>query len=383
MALSLSVKEQTTNSLTIKITGLSSDYGLQAKEGKERRKVQWAKSTDGKNFEFWANSADDNNDGIPDNEIPPKVTEFSQTITGLSPDTTYYIFAEIYDIVVSPSATTSVTVFEDNPLECKTLATGGSGGSDEGDAAYIPNIETFKASISEDGSITVSFKVSNLIGNTYWDEKTQRESEVILYCNGKSIKSWSEEDAGSINKSYTFSPINSDVYEIYICAYNNKYDDEGIIGYGKITSDTIILDNLYSIEPFVWTFAGLNSSFSPVAGETKGENGAIYFYLTAKEWNGFTKRINAVRAVKAYSEYDFTEAESSGITGRNVATDADNLKPNQKVSADIVNEAVEAINEMLSSDKQIDTVMSNNPSYKVTAAFFNSLKDALNSLIKQ
>lgn len=100
-----------------------------------------------------------------------------------------------------------------------------------------------------------------------------------------------------------------------------------------------------------WTYAKISGQ--PVFNT----NGKIVSILPATEWNNFTARINQFRNYKGVGTYTFT-----------TVTNTTNF------TAAIANQAVNAINGM---GKGIPTVSSGST---ITAAFFNNLRDQLNSI---
>lgn len=94
--------------------------------------------------------------------------------------------------------------------------------------------------------------------------------------------------------------------------------------------------------------------------EFYGQSGKTIYLMQASHWNDFTSHINTVRARKGLSNYSFTSASSG--------TD---------VTAAIINQAIIAINEMLTSG-YLPTVSSGVTN--VSAKIFNDMKDKLNSI---
>lgn len=84
--------------------------------------------------------------------------------------------------------------------------------------------------------------------------------------------------------------------------------------------------------------------------------------LTAQEWTLFCTRINAFRTYKGLSTYSFTGV-ISGVT---------------QISASIVNAARSAISSMSPGVSLPSAVSSGD---EISAAFFNGLKDSLNSIV--
>ena len=94
---------------------------------------------------------------------------------------------------------------------------------------------------------------------------------------------------------------------------------------------------------FVWSWAGLDTNGNPIEGDRKIKGYGLY--ITYTEWNNFVKSAN-------------------NTLGTNLLT----VSQNTPISANIVNTAANAVG--------IPTV---NPDEPITAHFFNSLIDALNS----
>lgn len=118
-----------------------------------------------------------------------------------------------------------------------------------------------------------------------------------------------------------------------------------------------------------WSAGGYQSVFIPFPSSSRPENWSwrstivrgAPIALTAAEWTDFCSRINAFRAYKSLQQYSFTSVT------RNVTP----------VSAAIVNQARAAIAAMSPPTSLPAVVSSGNP---MTAAFFNGLKNALNSI---
>ena len=111
---------------------------------------------------------------------------------------------------------------------------------------------------------------------------------------------------------------------------------------------------IYSQRPDSWSWT------STVSKGSKASNGTVA-YLTAKEWNDFTARINEFRAYKGLSTYSFTTVKQGG-----------NMMASQ------VNQAVTAISAMSPPTATPATVSAGQ---QVTAAFINGLSASLNSIV--
>ena len=83
--------------------------------------------------------------------------------------------------------------------------------------------------------------------------------------------------------------------------------------------------------------------------------------LTAQEWNSFCIKINQFRQYRSLDNYSFTNATSGGI-----------------ITASIINQAVNAISAMSPPNNPPSTVVAN--STTITASFFNTLSNSLNSI---
>nr|WP_294372050.1 hypothetical protein [uncultured Ruminococcus sp.] len=131
----------------------------------------------------------------------------------------------------------------------------------------------------------------------------------------------------------------------------------GCYGYGKDGAgkywsaggyQSIYIPFSSSTRPSDWTWVSTVSSGSVIG-------------LTAAEWTDFCSRINAFRAYKGMSQASFTSVTRT-------------VTP---ISASIVNEARTAISPMVSASSLPEAVSSGDP---LSAAFFNGLKNALNSV---
>ena len=125
----------------------------------------------------------------------------------------------------------------------------------------------------------------------------------------------------------------------------------------KITSG----DSSYMDEDAEVEFTTLAGKPEPWEWDTVVERGQT-IQLTAEEWNNFMARINEFRVYLDMLEInDFTEAE----------------RKTTPISESICNEAWYAISGMVKAEIMPDMAVQGEP---ITAAFFNGLKDALNSI---
>ena len=131
----------------------------------------------------------------------------------------------------------------------------------------------------------------------------------------------------------------------------------GCYGYGKDGAgkywsaggyQSIYIPFSSSTRPSDWTWVSTVSSGSVIG-------------LTAAEWTDFCSRINAFRAYKGLSQVSFTPVTRT-------------VTP---ISASIVTSARTAISPMVSASSLPTAVNSGDP---LSAAFFNGLKNALNSV---
>ncbi len=104
------------------------------------------------------------------------------------------------------------------------------------------------------------------------------------------------------------------------------------------------------------------SDIRPEAVLAHAANGKLLSVISRGEWVAFCENINAVRGYMGYSAYSFT-APVSGTTALDAA---------------IVNETVEAIGEM--NPPVVTPAKVEAGSTPMSAAFFNGLEDALNSI---
>lgn len=116
-------------------------------------------------------------------------------------------------------------------------------------------------------------------------------------------------------------------------------------GYGPFMSSGVTVKTKAAATPFNWTWAGLNSGGSPVAGSTKRTEYGIY--ITADEWNELAGLV-------------------SDVTGKSVAT----VSSGTTISAAIVNTMARAL-----------TVSTVSAGDEITADFFNRLRSAYNALV--
>ena len=110
-----------------------------------------------------------------------------------------------------------------------------------------------------------------------------------------------------------------------------------------------------SQRPDNWTWSSTVAS-----GATVGTYNGVPAYLTAKEWNNFTARINSFRTYKKLSTVSFTSAVAGS-----------------SMTAAQVNSARTAINAMSPS---VAVPAAVNQGQAITAAFINGLSNSLNSI---
>ena len=96
--------------------------------------------------------------------------------------------------------------------------------------------------------------------------------------------------------------------------------------------------------------------------------------VSASEWNAFTSKINEFLKYKGKSAVAFTKAVSAGLGKGAVVGGNHELSEGKVISANIVNEAVRALESM---GITISEVSSNQT---ITADFFNNLVTKLNSI---
>ena len=96
--------------------------------------------------------------------------------------------------------------------------------------------------------------------------------------------------------------------------------------------------------------------------------------VSASEWNAFTSKINEFLKYKGKSAVTFTKAVSAGLGNGAVVGGNHGLSEGKVISANIVNEAVRALESM---GITISEVSSNQT---ITADFFNNLVTKLNSI---
>lgn len=91
-------------------------------------------------------------------------------------------------------------------------------------------------------------------------------------------------------------------------------------------------------------------------------DGRTVYLMPASEWNNFTSRINEVREYKGLSNYSFTTATRN--------TSESGIRT-------CINQAINAINDMLSSSSRMSTISSGS---EVRASIFIDMRDKLNSI---
>ena len=124
----------------------------------------------------------------------------------------------------------------------------------------------------------------------------------------------------------------------------------------KVVVCTILPQKWYW-DPSTNTEADTNIIQGTRLGEASGKK---YFAVTAREWNNFTTRINAFRNYKGYLSYNFT-----------------NVKQGDVFTADIYDEALEAVAEM-GLNVNLETALKYIT--RITAAHFLLLADAINGI---
>ena len=91
-------------------------------------------------------------------------------------------------------------------------------------------------------------------------------------------------------------------------------------------------------------------------------DGRTVYLMPASEWNDFTSKINEVREYKGLSSYSFTTATRN--------TSESGIRT-------CINQAINAINDMLSSGSRMSTISSGS---EVRASIFIDMRDKLNSI---
>lgn len=166
----------------------------------------------------------------------------------------------------------------------------------------------------------------------------------------------------STSYSYvTFSGLNRNwSYEFMAVAYYDAGGDGTGTGLWlpSCTSNHIVLRTLNRPDNWSWSYSIVsggpvyNTYYNPSSGILTA------YIMTAQEWNNFTYRINDFRQYLGLNSYRFTQVSSgSGCTPA------------------IINQAINAINDMLSTGKM--SLVGPGP---VPASIFNTMRTKLNSL---
>ena len=154
--------------------------------------------------------------------------------------------------------------------------------------------------------------------------------------------------------NYTVNTTYFEHYETFSgLSPDTSYDITGAVIYDDFTSDgdtiTVTTDSSGPVRPGYWSW----SSTSHAPGDPVTN-------LDASEWNDFCNHINAVRAYRGLSDYNFTTA----ISGN-------------KIYAYMFNELVNAIDAMSPSTSSPTTVSSGSYFY---GYYLDQLKEAINSI---
>lgn len=193
-------------------------------------------------------------------------------------------------------------------------------------------------------SATVSWRISD-VGSTIVVVGVANEA-----ASGSSVAPNLIYDSSSVSGSggsgsFTVTPsmCSSGVFGCYGFGRDNNWWYYSAGGYQSISIPFPVYPR-----PENWSWTSVIVKGAPIA-------------VTASEWTSFCSRINAFRLYKGLEQYSF----SSVI--RNVTP----------ISSGIVNQACAAISAMAPPIPPPETVSSGDP---ITAAFFNGLKNALNSI---
>ncbi len=131
------------------------------------------------------------------------------------------------------------------------------------------------------------------------------------------------------------------------------------------------------------------SYFDWTIPKKSGEN----IRVSADEWNAFLDHVNTVRVYCGLNEASFKNVTAHTLTGRNVVTKAEVnagvVNKNSLISYDNIRDVVDAI--LGKDDKymgigvssEYESLINIQKGDRISADFFNNLRDAVNSVLKQ
>lgn len=181
--------------------------------------------------------------------------------------------------------------------------------------------------------------------NTPSDTSVYASSSIVTNIDYYYFEIWNSSRSSRINynrtsSSYTtFSGLaKGTTYSVRVKVQKSGFDDSGWSGWANATTP-------YPIGEWVWS-----------SDVSSGAN----VMISATEWKNFLNKINEVEQKRKGSQTNFDRTMATGTP----------------ISAGIVNNAVVAINSMLSTG----TMATVSTGQSLSASFFNGMKDKLNSL---
>lgn len=220
---------------------------------------------------------------------------------------------------------------------------------------YSVRLKSYNASYDSDYTAIQSFwtddiptlPIPNIITiNTPSDTSVYASSSIVTNVDYYYFEIWNSSRSSRINynrtsSSYTtFSGLaKGTTYSVRVKVQKSGFDDSGWSGWANATTP-------YPIGAWAWS-----------SDVSSGAN----VMISATEWKNFLNKINEVEQKIKGSQTNFDRTMATGTP----------------ISAGIVNNAVVAINSMLSTG----TMATVSTGQSLSASFFNGMKDKLNSLI--
>lgn len=207
---------------------------------------------------------------------------------------------------------------------------------------------------------------------------------------------------GQYFSTLTLSLRNSDKAIIHSQVFN--YDRDAFVFEGDIDGFTFEANKIYYFDIIIIGISGSEFRFPDYGTyfeiSTFGDTPIVFEWeipkeseerlrVSASEWNAFLDKINEVREYQGMPTINFKRVVSCPIEGRNVVTksEANSLNSRCIISYAIIREAVDAI---LGSEEYMGIPIENKYSElidveqgdRISAEFFNNLRDAINSSIE-
>lgn len=292
-------------------------------------------------------------------ELPANSTESEiKDIIVQHSNVTYYIYCLITSSANAPTSKNDSTVLESGIVTVESKGSGGSGAAYEIVSGYTDGA-IFHYTYNEDipcgyldfGITLVTEDFPEMLwANVYIDKVSDShllgyqmvEYDLSIYL-----------DSIYVNNKYCDGNIHTLIIEV-----GTGYDyDSKVLATAE--EDVLLYNNKSNIDVFSWTTniqTGATVRFDITSNQFRP--------ITADEWNEFCTKVNDVRIAKGLTSYAFTKVSTGTI-----------------FTKAIYNEAVSALNDMLSGASLLEEASSVNVVNAIAASTYLTLSDRLNSLI--